>query len=78
MSDFQFDEPVVLKTGGHVLEIRDAVQAARTLSDGWPETRGKWYHAASRACKSAMKGETAPIRAQLMFKQAVEESRLSA
>lgn len=78
MPDVQFNEPVVLKTGGHLLEIRDALQAARTLSDGWPETRGKWYHAASRACRSAVKGETSPILAQRMFKQAVDESRLGA
>lgn len=78
MSDFQFQEPVVLKTGGHILEVRDALQAAHALSESWPETRGKWYYAANRACRSAVKGETSPLLARRMFKEAVDESRLGA
>ncbi|MHB2267518.1 DUF982 domain-containing protein [Aliihoeflea sp. PC F10.4] len=78
MSEFRFDEPVVLKTGDHVFEVCDVQQAARTLRESWPETRGKWYYAANRACRSAAKGETSPLLARRMFKEAVDESRLGA
>ncbi|MCO6391174.1 DUF982 domain-containing protein [Aliihoeflea aestuarii] len=78
MSDFQFTEPVVLRAGGHLLEVRDALQASRALTESWPETRGKWYYAANRACRSAVKGETSAILARRMFKEAVDESRLGA
>lgn len=78
MADVQFPEPVVLRSGGRVLEIRDVTQAAKTLAEAWPATRGKWYHAANRACRSAVKGETSPQLARSMFVQAVDESRLGA
>lgn len=78
MADVKFPEPVVLKAGGRVLEIRDAMQAAQTLAESWPATRGKWYHAANRACRSAARGETSPVLARSMFVQAVDESRLGA
>jgi len=78
MAGVEFPEPVVLRSGGRVLEIRDATQAAKTLAEAWPATRGKWYHAANRACRSAEKGETSPQLARSMFVQAVDESRLCA
>ncbi|MGQ2907680.1 MAG: DUF982 domain-containing protein [Aliihoeflea sp.] len=77
-TNVQFPEPVVLRTGDRVLEIRDAMQAAQTLAEAWPATRGKWYHAANRACRSAVRGETSPQLARNMFAQAVDESRLGA
>ncbi len=78
MSDFHFSEPVILRTGGNVVEVCDALQATRALTEAWPETRGKWYHAANRACRSAVKGETSALHARRMFKEAVDESRLGA
>lgn len=76
MGNLQFHEPVVLRTGDRLLEVRDALQAARTLESAWPDTRGKWYHAANRACRSAVKGETSAQMARNLFMQAVDESRL--
>lgn len=78
MSHFQFREPVILKAGDNVVEVRDALQASQALAHSWPETRGKWYYAANRACRSAVKGETSATLARDMFKAAVDESRIGA
>ena len=74
-----FYEPVVLKVGnGAPAEIRTLGQARDLLRDGWPETRGKWYYAANRACDDAASGRTSVHIARRIFVYAVEESRLSA
>lgn len=74
-----FYEPVVLKAGnGETAEIRTLDQARDLLRDGWPETRGKWYYAANRACDDAANGRTSVHIARRIFAYAVEESRLSA
>ncbi|MCO5160399.1 MAG: DUF982 domain-containing protein [Mesorhizobium sp.] len=74
-----FHEPVVLKAGdGKTAEIRTLDQALDLLREGWPETRGKWYYAAHRACDDAASGRTSVHIARRIFVYAVEESRLSA
>lgn len=74
-----FYEPVVLKSGnGEVAEIRTLDQALELLREGWPETRGKWYYAANRACDDAASGRASVHIARRIFVYAVEESRLSA
>ena len=74
-----FYEPVVLKVGnGATAEIRTLGQARDLLRDGWPETRGKWYYAANRACDDAASGRTSVHIARDTSASAVGESRPSA
>ena len=76
MPDAQFDHPVQLKQGDRVELVRDASQASRLLQRSWPATRGKWYHAAARACARASEGKTQPHVARSVFEKAAQESRL--
>ena len=71
-----FHEPVLLHGDAGVTQVRDAHEAVAMLKGRWPEARGKWYHAASRACVSAAEGRTCPHVARRIFLQAVEESRV--
>ncbi|MEO3998920.1 DUF982 domain-containing protein [Mesorhizobium sp. CAU 1732] len=73
-----FHEPVLLRGNGGVTSIRTAVEASEALQLQWPEARGKWYHAANRACASAAEGRTSPHVARRIFLQAAEESRVRA
>ncbi len=78
-SDQTFHEPVLLRSGqSGVAEIRTLDQALELLREGWPETRGKWYFAAGRACADAANGRASVHIARRIFVYAVEESRLSA
>lgn len=78
-SDQTFHEPVLLRSGeSGIAEIRTLDQALELLREGWPETRGKWYYAANRACDDAAKGQTSVHIARRIFVYAIEESRLSA
>jgi len=75
--DLNFTEPVRLETaGGFVREVRSAHEAFDALHAGWPETRAKWYHAALRACSSAIEGRTGVHVARRIFVEAARESRL--
>ncbi len=77
--DQAFHEPVLLKSGATgISEIRTLAQARDLLREGWPETRGKWYFAADRACADAADGRASVHMARRIFVYAVEESRLSA
>jgi hypothetical protein len=74
-----FHEPVLLKSALRGLdEVRTADQARDLLRNDWPETRGKWYHAANRACSAAVDGKASVHIARRIFVHAVEESRLQA
>lgn len=76
MHDAQFDQPVRLRQGERVEIVMDASQASRLLQRSWPATRGKWYHAAARACARASEGKTLPHVARTVFEKAAQESRL--
>lgn len=76
MHNAQFDHPVQLRQGERVELVRDASQASRLLKLSWPATRGKWYHAAARACARASEGKTLPHVARSVFEKAAQESRL--
>jgi len=76
MNDCNFAEPVVLKIGPGLTTVSSAQEASETLIGRWPEARGKWYHAARRACASAVEGRTSPHIARRIFLQAAEESRV--
>lgn len=77
MNTAEFHEPI------HILEergeqrIASATEAYAALTGDWPASRGKWYHAAARACRSAAVGETSPHIARRMFIYAASEARLS-
>jgi hypothetical protein len=78
-TDLKFHEPVLLRSGHTgISAISTLAQARDLLRDGWPETRGKWYHAASRACADAVDGRSSVHIARRIFVYAVEESRLQA
>lgn len=74
-TEIRFDQPIHLG-GADGVVIRDAAEASAMLRTSWPETRGKWYHAANRACSSAIEGRTPAHVARGMFLKASEESRL--
>lgn len=75
----EFHEPVRLRIpGSAIAEIRTAAEASELLRSTWPETRGKWYYAAGRACADAMRGRTSIHVARRIFVEAVQESRLDA
>lgn len=78
MRQATFHEPIWLCGDAGEQEILSADQAYEVLTQRWPETRGKWYHAATRACRSASAGQTSPHIARRMFMQAADESRLAA
>lgn len=77
-ADPEFSEPVLLRFGGGVRAVRTARQAYEALHHEWPATRAKWYHAATRACSSAMEGRTGIHVARRIFVEAARESRLQA
>jgi len=76
MHDTRFDQPVRLKQGEQIELVSDASQASHLLLRSWPATRGKWYHAATRACARASEGKTLPHVARSVFEKAAQESRL--
>lgn len=77
--DQTFSEPVLLKAGaGGIAAIRTLSQARDLLREGWPETHGKWYYAADRACADAADGKASVHIARRIFVYAVEEARLRA
>jgi hypothetical protein len=77
MVDSSFQEPVMLHFQAGVTAVSNAQEASEALVRVWPSSRGKWYHAARRACASATEGRTSPHVARRIFVQAAEESRIS-
>ncbi len=77
MIDSRFHEPVVLRRQAGTTTVSSASEASAVLVAEWPNSRGKWYHAARRACASATEGRTSPHIARRIFLQAAEESRLN-
>lgn len=74
-----FHQPVLLRFRDRsITEIRSAREAHDALRSTWPDTRGKWYYAADRACVSALEGKTSVHIARRIFVEAVQESRLDA
>lgn len=73
----QFPKPIWLSKGLHgpVVEVDTAERAAELL-ESWPNGRGKWYIAASRACRAASSGKASPVMAREMFVQAALEAQL--
>jgi len=73
-----FHEPIRFVPGalGPVVEIRTTGEAAVALDSAWPDTRGKWYFAARRACRAAQEGKTSVHIARRILIYAAEESRL--
>lgn len=76
MADTTFKEPVVLSFPAGSTTVSSAEEARDALLGAWPNSRGKWYHAARRACASAAEGRTAPHVARRVFIQAAQESRI--
>ncbi len=77
MSTADFHEPIHILEESGELRIASADEAYAALTGNWPPSRGKWYHAAARACRSASAGETSPHIARRMFIYAAGEARLS-
>ena len=78
-TSLEFHEPVRLQIpGAAIAEIKTAAEASELLLNTWPDTRGKWYWAAGRACADAMRGRTSVHVARRIFLEAVQESRLNA
>ena len=76
MNTADFHEPIhILEERGETT-IASASEAYAALTGDWPPSRGKWYHAAARACRSASIGETSPHIARRMFIHAAGEARL--
>ena len=73
-----FHQPVHLLSASGEMRIDSATEAYAALVDRWPASRGKWYHAAARACRSASEGETSPHIARRIFMQAASEACFSA
>lgn len=73
-----FHEPINLFGASGEMRIASADEAYAALTGDWPASRGKWYHAATRACRSASAGETSPHVARRVFIQAAGEALLSA
>lgn len=78
MQDIQFDHPVIVYRDGAALTVRKPSAASEMLTSSWPMTRGKWYHAANRACSRATKGLTPAHVARTVFEKAVAESMMDA
>ena len=76
MTDTTFHEPVVLRFPAGNTTVSSAEEASDALLGAWPNSRGKWYHAARRACASATEGRTSPHIARRVFLQAAQESRI--
>lgn len=74
MADFH--EPIFIADQSGEKRIASAADAYAALTGNWPTSRGKWYHAAARACRSASAGETSPHIARRMFVHAANEARL--
>lgn len=62
---------------GEMLEFPSPGEAREALLATWPQTRGKWYHAAGRACSAAMEGRASVHVARRIFLEAAQESRLT-
>lgn len=75
MADFH--EPIIIADQSGQTRIASAADAYAALTGNWPSSRGKWYHAAARACRSATAGETSPHIARRMFVFAANEARLA-
>ena len=75
-ADSRFAEPVRIVTATGITEVHGPHQAWQVLNSGWPESRAKWYHAANRACRSAMEGQTGVHVARRIFVEAAREARL--
>lgn len=73
-----FHQPIHLVGDNGEMHIATVAEAYAALTGNWPPSRGKWYHAAARACRSASAGETSPHIARRMFLYAAGEARLSA
>ena len=73
-----FKASVVVEPGrlGRYREVRSVEEAHQVLQGRWPETRGKRYYAALRACNAALKDETPAYIARRAFIAAAEESRV--
>lgn len=73
-----FKASVVVEPGrlGRLREVRSVEEANEVLQGRWPETRGKRYYAALRACAAALRDETPPHVARRAFIAAAEESRV--
>lgn len=78
MAESAFHQPIHLVRDAGELRIASAHDAYAALTGNWPEARGKWYHAATRACRSAASGDTSPHIARRMFLYAATEAQLAA
>jgi hypothetical protein len=78
MSDARFHQPIFVISDEGEISVGTAHEAYELLTAKWPNARGKWYHAAARACRSASAGNTSPHIARRMFLNAASEARLSA
>lgn len=77
--ELAFHEPVLLRSGNTgIAAISTLAEARDLLQNAWPDTRGKWYYAANRACADAVDGRASVHIARRIFVYAVEESRLQA
>lgn len=77
MNAADFHEPIHLSGENGDMRIASATEAYAALTGNWPAARGKWYHAATRACRSASIGETSPHIARRMFVYAAGEALVS-
>jgi hypothetical protein len=78
-AELAFHEPVLLRSGHTgIAAISTLAEARDLLQNAWPDTRGKWYYAANRACADAVDGRASVHIARRIFVYAVEESRLQA
>ena len=75
--DARFHPPVLLNSSAlGVAEVGSVLEAREVLHGNWPPTRGKWFYAASRACRAAVEGRTSVHVARRIFVEAARESRL--
>ena len=77
MNTAHFHEPIRICGDEGEVSIASADEAYAALTGNWPAGRGKWYHAATRACRSASRGETSPHVARRMFMYAAGEALVS-
>ncbi|MEO3387431.1 DUF982 domain-containing protein [Mesorhizobium sp. CAU 1741] len=76
MNGTEFHQPIHVVGDAGDLQISTAGEAYAVLTEKWPPSRGKWYHAAARACRSASNGESSPHIARRMFLHAASEARI--
>lgn len=72
-----FDRPVRLRLPSGDTLISDVQQADALLRTSWPPNRGKWYHAARRACSRSIQRPTEGRLVRDVFEKAAAEARLS-